>query len=499
MSLLKNNQSHPEETDSVTTDLTHPISSIYNSDLGTLHAYEIIKDLIPFEHGFCSLNTKQQLSILWQTLYSVLALAPSQFSRILIDTSGLIYLNQIGDKNSQALFGVFDTYYIVFYICLIGSLIDKFSIDISKAFGDKDFMRVREVFTKSSITTLMLFFLFTLPSMIFAEPFLRLIGIDEEKASSVQEITRYALPLIIVNMISEVIKSHCLALGHEQIIGYSSLITMVLTVGANYFVIVQYRLGIQGWILSKTGNEVVSLLIATLVYFRTPPETRGFVSLKQACSGFCSFFGDAMKYMLSVYPECLGFVLTLYFILLKNDDDQTAAYNCLVNITALVFCFGFAFAIVCRTRMNILIGMGKKSAAKNYFKFFIAFTFLIGSFIGGLLIVFRGYLALLFSNSTPEIKAWFYRLVLIYSTVAGIQLSINPILVGMKSIGKVGLLLFLNIVLSLMCSLSTGYILYRLGYHCDVQFGNYMILGNLLTIIVLIITLCSDWSKIKVK
>ena len=499
MSLFANSPNFDsDDRVSKTNDITEPLSSIYTVDNAILDAYDVVKELIPFEQGFRSLSIRQMIVAFQKSFYAVLVLAPALFSRVLIDTSGFVFLNHIKDKDSQTLFGVYDTYYIVFNVCLMGSLVDKFSIDMSKAFGDKDYERVKKIFTQSGIVCLLLMILFTLPSVLFAKSVLMFIGVEEEKAGPVQDIAILALPMILINMVGEYIKSFCLSQGHEKILGYTSLVSMVLTVVANYYVLVNRRMGIAGWILTKTANEVISLFVTILVYFRTVPESRGLASVKEACEGFWSFFCEALKFMFSIYPECLGFELTMYFILLKRDDNQTAAYNCIVNITGIIFCFGIAFSIICRTRINILIGMKRKIAAKNFFIFFTVCTVFIGFLLGVSLYFTRSLLARAFSDSSDDMKHWFYRLLFIYSTVAGIQLAMCTIMVGMKTAGKVTVLLIINVIISLGGSLATGYIIYRHELPCDAQFTGYMALGNLLTVIVLIITLSSDWSTIKV-
>lgn len=458
-------------------------------------ANAIVDELLPFKDGLGAVPLGHALKVLFSSLYAVFTLAPSLIGRIVVNTSGLIFFNMIKDPEMQASFGVYDGYYFVFYFSLITALLDKFSIEMSVAFGEKNYEKIRDVFTKSGLVCLILFILVTLPMMAFSSPILTTLGISPDIASVVQDTTRMSIPLIGINTLSEYIKAFCLSQGHEKVFGYTSLASLTLTIIANYFVMIEYRYGIHGWIYTKTANEFVTLVVTIVVYFKAVPETRGFVSLNTAMKGFGVFFYDSIKFMFGLYPECLGFELTGFFIALTDNTDQIAAYYCTVNITSMMFCVGFAFAIICRTRMNILLGMGHHQAAKNYFKFYVGFNLIIGGVIGVFLYVCRDLLVRLYSDSTPDMKHWFFRLVLIYSIVASTEIAMNTVMVGVKSIGKIGMLLFLNVMFPLVGNLAGGLVIHHYGLSCDAQFANYMVICTFLTILVLVIGLCADWSK----
>ena len=200
--------------------------------------------------------------------------------------------------------------------------------------------------------------------------------------------------------------------------------------------------------------------------------------------------------MLSVYPEFLGFNANLYYIVLRKDDNQTAAYNCMVNLSGLVFGCGIAFSIICRTRINILIGIERYQVAKNFFKFFVAVNFLSGVLLGLVMCLSREYLARTFSDSTEEVKHRFFKLLQVAAVFSGPIVSLNTVFVGMKTIGKVSLLLSLTVVIPMGGSILLGYAIYKQDLYCDAQFLNYMGLITLLTAACLAISLRSDWSKI---
>ena len=456
---------------------------------------EIVHLLMPFKNGLGAVPLGVATKVLFNSLYAVFSLAPSLIGRIVVNTSGLVFFNMIKDPEMQASFGVYDGYYFVFYFALITALLDKFSIEMSVAFGEKNYSKIKDIFTKSGLVCLTLFLLVILPMMGFSSLILTTMGISSDIASVVQDTTRLSIPLIAINMLSEYIKGFCLSQGHEKVFGYTSLASLTATIIANYFVIVKYKYGIHGWIYTKTANEFLTLIVTIVVYLNAVPESRGFVSLSTAMKGLGIFFYESMKFTFGLYPECLGFELTGFFVALTDNTDQIAAYYCAVNVTSLNFCLGFAFAIICRTRMNILLGMGEHQAAKNYFKFYVIFNMIVGGIIGLILYLCREFLVTIYSDSTEGMKQWFFKLLLIYTIVASTEISMNTIMICMKSIGKIGILLILSLMFPLVGNLVGGLAIHHYGLGCDFQFGNYMALCASLTILCLIIGLRSDWSK----
>src|SRR5690348_5956442 len=71
----------------------------------------IVNELLPFKDGVGAVPLCQALSVFGKSLYAVFSLAPSLIGRIVVNTSGLIFFNFIGDPKMQATFGVYDAYY----------------------------------------------------------------------------------------------------------------------------------------------------------------------------------------------------------------------------------------------------------------------------------------------------------------------------------------------------------------------------------------------------
>ena len=169
-------------------DITAPIIgsglNIKSSDEEVVH---VVRELLLFEHGLAKMPLGDMLKALGNMLYFSISLIPSIIGRSLIDTSGLVFFNLIGDTETQTIFGLYDAFYFLTYFCLVISLMDKFSIDMAVAFGEKKYAKVKEIFTKSGLVCLVFLFCFTLPLFVFAGPILKLMGVEEIGRASWRE------------------------------------------------------------------------------------------------------------------------------------------------------------------------------------------------------------------------------------------------------------------------------------------------------------------------
>ena len=459
-------------------------------------AEEIVRDLLPFKKGFFGLPLKQLAAISCHTLAEGLSLAPSMIGRNLIEASGLIFLNYLGKTQLQAAFGVYNVYFWVGFFAPITLLVERGGISMSQALGEHNFPKLKDTFTKLVITLMSLYLIVILPLMIFSQPVLTTLGVSFDLAVSAQRFTRQTIPMMTIYAFSELFKVFCLSQGHEKVFGYSSVILVGLTVLANYYVMLVLGLGVEGWIWVKTISDFIFLLIAIVVYLRTIPSSRGFVSLSKSLEGLGTFFCDSVIYIMGVYPDIFGGEITGYFILMTQDTNQIAAYYSTMNITSMMFNFGIAFSIVCRSRMNILIGMKETTASKNYYKFCVLLTSIFGLILGSCLYAAKSYLVRLYSDSTPEMKDWFYRLMLVYFLVSWSEMSVSCVMLGLKSLQRFTLMLILNVFFTVCGKFLVGLSVFLVYKRCDYQLATDMGCFATLNLTILLISLLSDWNTL---
>lgn len=117
------NQSHdpskdPEQYNPGNEPLLIPLGEKNNKDNDPeiSDAKALVQDLLPFRNGILSVPTGIITNIILTTLGQVITIAPSLVGRIIVNTSGFVFFNQIGDPLMQASFGVFEGYFFIFFL-----------------------------------------------------------------------------------------------------------------------------------------------------------------------------------------------------------------------------------------------------------------------------------------------------------------------------------------------------------------------------------------------
>ena len=478
-----------DNNDSSEVSLTSQDSELFGSPQS-----EIVKEWLPFQKGAFNHSMGYMAKMFWVVLSSSLTLAPSVISRQLFNTSGLAFFNMIGETTNQAVFGIFGSIYGVFFVGLMMNLLDKYGIAISTAYGEKNYNGCKIAMTKGLLISTFYFCLITLPVNLYCRPFLKAINIEDHVCDLVQDTCWLALPLMTASLLSEHLKTFCMSQGHESIFGYTSAVNLFVTIAANYFVIVKYRWGVPGWILTRTISEIVSLIVGLYVLTKTNSDTRGLCTWKEVKEGFLSFYWDSTLFMLGVYPEILGFQVVAVCIARTGDTNQVAAYYCVTNIGGIIYNAGRSFANIARTRINILMGMKRYIVARNTFRFIVACNVIFGGFIALILLLLRNQLDSFYSSSNPKVEKWFLMLLLAFIIGCPSEISLVLTTLGLQSVGRISLLLILNIIITFFGSLAGCFIMSVLGYDSFYIFGYYMCISTILNITCLVWCLNSNWD-----
>lgn len=459
-------------------------------------ATDIVKDLVAFKNGIFSIPKKSLTKITIKTIVDSLIVAPSLLGRTIVNTSGFVFFNMLGNPLNQASFGVFEGFTYIFFYAVLTALFDKFSIDMSKAYGEKDYKLIKNIFSKSLVICLLLIIFLAIPLMWFSSPILQAIAIKADIADNVQYLARISMPMAMIVAINEVFKGFCLSQGWEKPFGYILMVTIPPAIVSNYFLMVKYKMHVNGFVITKTIQELIILTVSIVVFFKTDKNTRGLCSLQETMNDFMRFSWDAIKYMIGIYVECLAIEMAGYFIALVGNTAEIAAYYCIVNIMGMTFWIGFAFAIICRTRMNILIGLGEHKAAKRYFLFVVWVSTFCGLIWTLALYIGKEGLVRIYSDSTEELRYWFDQLIFSYVLFAFALVSIPTAMVGLKSVGGINTLLLLDLIFPLSLHFIGCLIMYLMGYHCNSQQAQYLVINIFMVIACTFFALERDWSQL---
>ena len=166
----------------------------------------------------------------------------------------------------------------------------------------------------------------------------------------------------------------------------------------------------------------------------------------------------------------------------------------MVNTNGIVYTLGMSFAIIYRTRLNIMIGMGKPEVAKKAFVFFYKISSFVGFFTGILLYSMRNFLARQYAANNAIIRGYYVDLLIVYCIVCTSEVSIQTALVGMKTVGKIVHLLTLNAVVLMIGNFIGCFILEKLGYGAVGFWSMVMALVLFQNILCVYFTLSDDWN-----
>lgn len=472
-------------TDSKPEDLTHVQES-----------QEIVKSWYIFEKGAFNHSPLILLKLFLLVITDCLVLTPSVIIRQLVNTSAMIFLNMIDDQTSQAAFGLYDSTQELFFVATLYTITEKSGIDLSSAYGDGQFNKCKAIMAKGLFTCTIYFVFCSVPVMVFCKSALELVGIEQAISDKVHEISVLSLPLMFITSVGELVKTFCMAQGIEKPFGIASTVNFFGIVVANYYVMVDLRWGLKGWVLTKTLSETLNLIVGIIVITFTRPETRGFPRLVDFKHKIGTFFWESTMFVFGVLLEYIGFELIGFLIASRGSTQEIAAYFSVVNIENLLHNSGWAFSIIARTRLNILLGMNKLQTAKNSFKFLMACNVIYSMIIGGLLYVFRNLLAAVFCGSDDDVNAWFIRILTVYCVVCSAGICVSTSYLGMKSIGKVKNLLYFGLFFGVICGGSTSILLSKLDVSSEWILGAFLCWIIALDLTSFIASMLQDWHKV---
>ena len=428
------------------------------------------------------------------------SISSSFFGNALLFTMGFITLNLVGKSLHQAAFGLCVSYYNMFVSALMLSSLDKYGIDLSVSYGSGCYQEMKAVTSKGAITMAGIFLSISLPLMLKSEDILLFAGISDEVAQETSRGITLLIGIGFLQVTAEMIKTFCIAQGHESVFALPGYINTGLSLVSIYYLVVVKDYKFDGWLFSKYINEIINLVTSVVVLFcYTEKECRGFAGCAETARGFKKYFCETFKFLMGSYAEYLAYEITTYFVALTHDNAQIAAYTCIYNVTALVYCIGISMGFVCRTRISILLGMGRPLVAKAFFKSFYRFTAFFGLLLCSASLLLRERIADLYSSNDPEQRECFLMLLTTYSLFMPSETSLMTASISMKTIGKVRLLLILNLLVLLGLNSAGTIMIYQTIREVEYYFLCIQVSILMLNVSAFIGCSFSDWTPEEMK
>lgn len=461
------------------------------------HAEDINHDLNLFADPFWKIPALSLLIQACLILRDTLSIVASLTGPLLITTSGYIYLNMVGHSNTQASFGLFNTLFMVFFVAVLYANMDKLGITISVGYGEQKYDACKKYFVQGLLTVIFIFLFVSLPIMMFSRQVLVFANIEHNIAREVSDIAIRCVPLMIIQVFAEPLKTYCMAQGQEQIFGTIGLFNLLASLAANYYLMVVKGWGVHGWIITKSITEIINLLAALYTLNKCHPDTRNIFGWHKANEGYYDYFVDSIKFTAGSYSEFFGTEMISYFVALIGDTNQIAAYFSILNFSVVIYSVGMSFSIICRTRINIFIGMGKVRIAKNYYTFFVAWVWTLGLMLCLLFIAIRRPITDAFASSTPEMERWFDKLLFAYSCFLPFEMILCTTVVGIKTIGKIATLLVFTLVFFIGGNFCTALVVMHWHGSCLYYLLSTYFWATVMNLLALTVVLASDWSLAK--
>ena len=455
-----------------------------------------VKNLLYFSQPFSEIPLRVLAGTLLVVIWETFIISISTLGSQIIVGLGFVFLNYMERTEGQAALGIAFSFNLIFFYGFFLSLVDKLGIECSQTFGAKQYYKTKVITNQAMWACIIFYFGFTVPCFFFSVEIMTLINIDPAIALKAREILMALLAANLLELMGDFTRACCMAQGFEQVFGTTSLLAVVVSGISGWMLIVVMDLGVLGWVYCKVIYELICVSCACVIFNIIHADTRGFVGLSGVRKGFGAFFFECIKFAVGSYLEFIGTEITSFFVFLTHDNEQIAAYTAILNFASLFYSMGETFSIICRTRMNLLIGKNLKNTAKNFYIFFTFGVILFGSFIGGGVFLTRDLITKLYAGSSERMSHFFYYILTIYCIAIPSELSMTTSFMGVKTIGSIMFLLYMNSLFliggnTLYCIVATK--VYEKGaifLFCGLQGINILI--NMICICKVVLT---NWQK----
>ncbi|KAJ6877445.1 protein DETOXIFICATION 21-like isoform X1 [Populus alba x Populus x berolinensis] len=364
-----------------------------------------------------------------------------------------------------------------------------------QAFGAKQY-HMLGVYLQRSWIVLILSAVLLLPLFFFTSSILKALGQEDYIAEVAGNISLWLIPVMFSFIPSFTCQMFLQAQSKNMIIAYLAALTLVIHVFLSWLLIVKYKFGIPGammsTILAYWIPNIGQLMFVTGGGCR---ETwKGFSTL-----AFKDLWPVIKLSLSSGVMLCLELwyntVLVLLTGNLKNAEVAIDALSICLNINGWEMMISLGFLAAASVRVSNELGRGSSKAAKFSIVVTVLTSFSIGLLLFLVFLFARGSLAYVFTTS-HEVASAVANLspLLAFSILLN---SVQPVLSGVAvGAGWQSIVAYINIACYYLVGIPIGVVL---GYVMDLQVKGVwigMLIGTFIqTVVLLIVTYRTDWEK----
>lgn len=307
----------------------------------------------------------------------------------------------------------------------------------SQAFAKNKKERLRLMLHQSIWISLILFLLLSFPVYYLSQDFLRIYGVDVDTSRIFSNLSAYSLPSILLKLVTDNYKTFIFCQGNDKNnskLGFLSFVNLLVMGVYSFFFIKVFNFGHFGYGLSLFLLEVGNLLIcAHFQRYLIDPRTKKLRYTLNYNRGWyiCQFIKNSFtEYHFWIVIELSFFTLTLV-----GSKKQIKAYSILVHFLNAFIAISYGLYVYPRTKLNFLIGKGKRMKAKQaLFDFVSAYT-VIGIILN---IIFYYLFQLLFSHFVEDsmILSWLQKSLFWFCLVSFMYMCLPLVNGGLRSIDK---------------------------------------------------------------
>ena len=388
------------------------------------------------------------LRTMFAVFVEVFSVALAWIAAPLLHMFGLVLMNLVGETKVQAGFGIALSFYELFFYTFLIPLLDKMGIELSRAAGAKNKKHMNRVLWQGNFTSLLAFTMITLPIMSSSGWILKLVGVQHETAEIAQKLLWLMQVSCVLEGLIFPMQTFCFAQGVEDAFTLGTVVAFFVGVATSWVLVLHFGLGMYGWMIAKIVFDVIVLALTIWKLIKdTDPDTRGRITWTEFTEGLFHFVVESFKFALSTYSEYLGYEITSFFVYTNPDQNQIAAYVAVMNSTVIMYCLSEAAALVARTRINMLVGLKRIKTGKNFFAYFLAATLALGCCYSLVLLLANPWIEKDMAGANPELTLDFRETMALYRWFCIFDSIYLSAIMIMKSLGKVNLLLWANLVL----------------------------------------------------
>ena len=448
----------------------------------------------PFKETRLIEVAKLMAGLVWESFAVVFAIVGGQGFNLL----GIALMNYDSDIHAQAGYGVAITFYLLFYLGFMLPLNDKMGVEFGRAFGAKNYAKVKQVFCQSILTALVLYFCITVPIFANGKRLLMLTGVAEKTAEKAQIILNMQMIVCFMLNILFPAQTICFSQGAESVFAFKNLISFIVSAACSCVLVLHYKMGIYGWMIGKVLYEILNFTAAvTTLIKKAHPETWGLVDFATVKEGYGSFLCDSLQFAFSSYTQFLGAESAYFFIYRTKRVTDVAAFVSIVNLSSIAYCLSLGLEVICRTRLNLLIAKGHPRMAKTFFSYYLITILLYGMVFSALLILSTPLLKNILASSTPALTVSFGELLKLYYFQTVFEIITMTVAVALKSLRRVHILIFFNLCLVVLLNLLAGYWISNVRKMAIWYNVLVMVVVNYFVTAVLVSLLFSlDWVKV---